>query len=139
MNVLVFFGRGNVARILHGTTIATNSVLMRDLPCGALIATKGFEDMLKTGRHTRRDIYALRGPDRTLRVPCRHRFGAQSASTFLSSSQLRQAPAPRLRLLHSIAVLWAVNLLRSSAADTLPSPTSDPDVCGAEKRSFCCK
>ncbi len=70
------FGTDDIALILHGTTIATNAVLTRDLPAGALITTQGFEDVLEIGRHARSDIYALRGPDRTILIPRRRRFGA---------------------------------------------------------------
>lgn len=70
------FTTADIALILHGTTIATNAVLTRDLPDGALITTEGFEDVLEIGRHARSDIYALRGPDRSILVPRRHRFGA---------------------------------------------------------------
>lgn len=70
------FSTQDIALILHGTTIATNAVLTRDLPEGALITTEGFEDVLEIGRHSRRDIYALRGPDRSLLIPRRRRFGA---------------------------------------------------------------
>lgn len=69
------FGSADIALILHGTTIATNAVLTRDLPTGALITTQGFEDVLEIGRHARRDIYALRGPNRSLLIPRRRRFG----------------------------------------------------------------
>lgn len=51
-------------------------MLTRDLPPGALITTEGFEDVLEIGRHARSDIYALRGPDRSLLIPRRRRFGA---------------------------------------------------------------
>ncbi len=70
------FANADIDLILHGTTIATNAVLTRDLPEGALITTAGFEDVLEIGRHARSDIYALRGPDRTLLIPRRRRFGA---------------------------------------------------------------
>jgi N-methylhydantoinase A len=70
------FTTADIGLILHGTTIATNAVLTRDLPAGALITTEGFEDVLEIGRHARSDIYALRGPDRSILVPRRHRFGA---------------------------------------------------------------
>lgn len=70
------FAPGEVSLILHGTTIATNAVLTRDLPAGALVTTEGFEDVLEIGRHARTDIYALRGPDRTVLIPRRRRFGA---------------------------------------------------------------
>ncbi len=70
------FAMSDIGLILHGTTIATNAVLTRDLPAGALITTAGFEDVLEIGRHARTDIYALKGPDRTPLVPRRRRFGA---------------------------------------------------------------
>jgi N-methylhydantoinase A len=69
------FTTADIALILHGTTIATNAVLTADLPDAALITTEGFEDVLEIGRHARRDIYALRGPDRRMLVPRRRRFG----------------------------------------------------------------
>jgi N-methylhydantoinase A len=48
-----------VRQVLHGTTIATNAVLERKLPLGAVLTTAGFEDLLHIGRHGRRDVYAL--------------------------------------------------------------------------------
>ena len=54
------FGVGDVALLLHGTTIATNAVLERKLPRGVLITTEGFRDVLEIGRHARRDVYGLR-------------------------------------------------------------------------------
>lgn len=69
------FSASDIGLILHGTTIATNAVLTQDLPAGALLTTQGFEDVLEIGRHARRDIYALKGPERRLLIPRRHRFG----------------------------------------------------------------
>ena len=69
------FEAAEIGMILHGTTIATNAVLTRDLPEGALLTNDGFEDVLEIGRHARTDIYALRGPDRRPLVPRRRRFG----------------------------------------------------------------
>jgi N-methylhydantoinase A len=53
------FPLGAVRQVLHGTTIATNAVLERKLPAGAVLTTAGFEDLLQIGRHGRRDVYAL--------------------------------------------------------------------------------
>src|ERR1700740_3375279 len=47
------FTLNEVGYLLHGTTIATNAVLERKLPAGALITTAGFEDVLEIGRHSR--------------------------------------------------------------------------------------
>jgi N-methylhydantoinase A len=53
------FALADVGYLLHGTTIATNAVLERKLPKGALVTTAGFEDVLEIGRHYRREVYAL--------------------------------------------------------------------------------
>jgi N-methylhydantoinase A len=69
------FGMADVRLIMHGTTIATNAVLTRNLPDGALITTAGFEDVLEIGRHARKDVYGLKPEARALLVPRRRRFG----------------------------------------------------------------
>ena len=53
------FALADIGYLLHGTTIATNAVLERKLPKGALVTTAGFEDVLEIGRHYRREVYAL--------------------------------------------------------------------------------
>ncbi|PZW51124.1 N-methylhydantoinase A [Humitalea rosea] len=53
------FALEDIRQVLHGTTIATNAVLERKLPPGAVLTTEGFEDLLQIGRHGRRDVYAL--------------------------------------------------------------------------------
>jgi N-methylhydantoinase A len=45
------FTLSDVGYLMHGTTIATNAVLERKLPAGALVTTAGFEDVLEIGRH----------------------------------------------------------------------------------------
>ena len=47
--------------ILHGTTIATNALIERRGARCALIATKGFRDILELGRRDRPDFYGLNG------------------------------------------------------------------------------
>ncbi len=69
------FSLPDIRLVMHGTTIATNAVLTRSLPAGALITTAGFEDVLEIGRHARKDVYSLRPERRALLVPRRHRFG----------------------------------------------------------------
>ncbi len=49
----------DVGYVLHGTTIATNAVLERKFPAGALVTTAGFEDVLEIGRHNRREVYSI--------------------------------------------------------------------------------
>lgn len=71
------FTRDDITLLIHGTTIATNAVLTRDLPVAALITTAGFEDVLEIGRHARRDVYGLRPEERTVLAARRHRFGVR--------------------------------------------------------------
>lgn len=69
------FALSDVAFLMHGTTIATNAVLTRNLPEGALITTAGFEDVLEIGRHARKEIYRLKPEPPAVLVPRRRRFG----------------------------------------------------------------
>ncbi len=45
--------------LLHGTTVATNTVLQRKGSSISLITTKGFEDLLEIGRQQRPNLYDL--------------------------------------------------------------------------------
>ncbi len=69
------FGVDAIDMILHGSTIATNAVLERKLPKGALITTEGFTDVLAIGRHMRRDVYALKAEPRPVLIPAERRIG----------------------------------------------------------------
>jgi N-methylhydantoinase A len=69
------FALADVGLLLHGTTIATNAVLERKLPRGALLATEGFRDVLEIGRHARRDIYGLRQQRADPLIPRERRLG----------------------------------------------------------------
>jgi N-methylhydantoinase A len=59
--------------IIHGTTIATNAVIERRGARCALVATKGFRDVLELGRRDRPHIYGLTGVQNPL-VPRDLRF-----------------------------------------------------------------
>lgn len=50
-------GDGADADVVHGSTVATNAVLERKGARVALVATRGFEDVLKIGRQTRPELY----------------------------------------------------------------------------------
>jgi N-methylhydantoinase A len=69
------FTLADITLLIHGTTIATNAVLTRNLPVCALITTAGFEDVLEIGRHARREVYGLRPEERPVLVARRRRFG----------------------------------------------------------------
>ena len=69
------FTLADIGYLLHGTTIATNAVLERKLPRGALITTAGFEDVAEIGRHYRREIYSLNPQVPPTLVPRSRRIG----------------------------------------------------------------
>jgi len=50
---------GARARLVHGTTVATNALLTRSGGPIAFVTTKGFRDVLAIGRQARPDLYAL--------------------------------------------------------------------------------
>ncbi|MFP4081404.1 MAG: hydantoinase/oxoprolinase family protein [Candidatus Aminicenantes bacterium] len=65
------------AVVIHGTTVATNSLLERKGGRIALLTTKGFEDVLFIGRQTRRHLYSLKGEKRTSLLPRNRCFGVE--------------------------------------------------------------
>lgn len=69
------FALADISMLLHGSTIATNAVLERKLPNGALLTTQGFQDVLEIGRHMRHNVYALKAEPRSLLIPRQRRFG----------------------------------------------------------------
>lgn len=69
------FGLDEVQYLLHGTTIATNAVLERKLPLGAVVTTEGFEDVMQIGRHGRTDVYAITASPPPALVKRRLSFG----------------------------------------------------------------
>lgn len=52
-------GIADVERILHGTTLVSNSLIERRGARTALVATRGFGDVLEIGREARYDLYDL--------------------------------------------------------------------------------
>ena len=50
---------GNVANVVHGTTLFTNALIERKGAKTALITTRGFRDAIEIGREHRYDIYDL--------------------------------------------------------------------------------
>jgi N-methylhydantoinase A/oxoprolinase/acetone carboxylase beta subunit len=50
-------GDATALDVVHGSTVATNAVLERAGARVALVATRGFEDVLKIGRQTRPELY----------------------------------------------------------------------------------
>jgi len=50
---------GGQVDVVHGSTVATNAVLERKGARVALVATRGFEDVLRIGRQTRSELYNI--------------------------------------------------------------------------------
>jgi N-methylhydantoinase A len=71
------FALADIGYLLHGTTIATNAVLERKLPRGALVTTARFEDVVEIGRHYRREIYALNPQVPPTLIPRDRRLGME--------------------------------------------------------------
>ncbi len=62
------------AEVVHGSTVATNALLERRGAKTALIATKGFADVLEIGRQNRPELYALVPQKPPPIVPAKWRF-----------------------------------------------------------------
>src|SRR4051812_5863253 len=50
-----------IDQVVHGTTTATNAIIERKGANAALVATRGFRDILECGRRDRPFVYGLRG------------------------------------------------------------------------------
>jgi N-methylhydantoinase A len=82
------FTLDDVGYVLHGTTIATNAVLERKLPPGALVTTAGFEDVLEIGRHNRREVYSIWPQPTPALVPRDRRLGLHERMTARGTAEI---------------------------------------------------
>ncbi len=82
--------------IIHGTTVATNSLLERKGGRIALITTRGFEDILFIGRQTRKKLYSLRGEKRVPLLPRHLCFGLEER-TSASGKVEKKVSLPELK------------------------------------------
>jgi N-methylhydantoinase A len=104
------FHLDEIGFLLHGTTIATNAVLERKLPRGALVTTAGFEDVIEIGRHNRRDVYGLRPSPPPVLIPRDRRIGIAERVT--ASGAIEQA-------LDDAAIVSLVERLVALEAETV--------------------
>jgi len=74
-------GKSQNTHVIHGTTVATNSLLERKGGRIALITSKGFEDVLFIGRQVRKNLYSLRGEDRRPLLSRHLCFGLEERTT----------------------------------------------------------
>ena len=96
--------------IIHGTTVATNSLLERKGGRIALITTKGFEDILFIGRQTRHDLYRLKGERRVPLLPRQLCFGLEE----------RISASGKVERKVSLTELWEIlDRIKKSKADAV--------------------
>src|SRR3979411_363570 len=50
---------GDIARVVHATTLFTNALIERKGACTGLITTEGFRDTLEMGRERKYELYDL--------------------------------------------------------------------------------
>ncbi|MBD3414391.1 MAG: hypothetical protein GF421_08180 [Candidatus Aminicenantes bacterium] len=83
-------------QIVHGTTVATNSLLQRTGKPIALLTTKGFEDVLFIGRQTRNQLYSLKGETKVPLLPSSHCIGL-SERTSASGQVIKKISCEQIR------------------------------------------
>ena len=126
---------GQIAAVVHGTTVATNAILERKGARVALITTAGFQDVLELRRRDRPETYGLTGGYRPLIPRSRcvelgERLGADggvvaeldvdSVRRVVSRLEELDVEAVGVCLLHSYADPVHENILAQVLRDTLP-------------------
>ena len=64
----------SIARLAHGTTVATNALIQRRGGTVALVVTRGFRDLIEIGRQVRPKLYDMQLDQPTPLVPRARRF-----------------------------------------------------------------
>ncbi len=126
---------GRLAAVVHGTTVATNSILERKGAKAALVTTAGFRDVLELRRRDRPDTYGLTGGYRPLIPRSRcveldERLAADgevvteptpdSVRRVVGRLEELEVEAVGVCLLHSYADPAHENLLAEGLRDALP-------------------
>jgi N-methylhydantoinase A len=111
--------RDDLELLIHGTTVATNTILQRNGARVALLTTEGFRDVLHIQRQDRPQMYDLRVRrpvplvPRQLRLEVRERLGPQGEVDLAVDRKLLLQSLDRLRR-HKVEAV-AVGLLHSHA------------------------
>ncbi len=71
----------HIARLCHGTTVATNALIQRKGGTVALITTQGFRDLLEIGRQSRPHMYSFQIDQPPPLVPRERRFEVEERIT----------------------------------------------------------
>ncbi len=99
-----------VARLAHGTTVATNALLQRRGGTVALITTEGFRDLLEIGRQVRPHMYDLQEDHPQPLVPREWRI--EVAERVMADGSVRQD-------LSAAALARAVSAAKATGADSV--------------------
>jgi N-methylhydantoinase A len=97
-----------IARLAHGTTVATNTLIQRRGAKVALITTRGFRDLLEIGRQTRPHMFSLQEDHPAPLVPRERRFEVDER--VIASGEI-------LRPLDKVTVEHAVAQVRATGAE----------------------
>ena len=110
----------DVVDLVHGTTLVTNAIVEDRVEPVALVATRGFEDVLDIGRAGRQHLYRLDlPPRRTAQVPAERRIGLAERVDHTGSAVLTPDPAAIADVVKQVQAMGvesvAVSLLHSYA------------------------
>ena len=97
-----FFEGHSRSFIIHGTTVATNSLLERKGGRIALLTTRGFEDALFIGRQTRQYLYSLKGEPRVPLLPRNRCFGLEERTSATGEVEREISPEELEEILEKI-------------------------------------
>lgn len=104
----------DVAFFSHGTTIATNALIMRQLPSAAMVTTRGFRDVIEIRRGTKEDLWDayrdvappyLRRRDRFV-VPERTDYAGRVVTSLDEEEARRVAAVLRRREVSTVAICF---------------------------------
>jgi len=127
-----------IARLLHGTTVATNALLERKGAATALVTSAGFADVIQIGRQDRPSLYdplasrpePLVPPDRRIEV-------AREGPVTVTAEQLEGAEAVAVSLLYGFEApereQWVAAAVEAAAPGIAVSLSSEV---AAEIREF---
>jgi N-methylhydantoinase A/oxoprolinase/acetone carboxylase beta subunit len=82
---------GQPAKVIHGSTVATNALLERKGARTALVTTAGFEDVIHIGRQNRAELYNLTPQLRSPIIPRTMCFGVNERAHF--DGAIAQSPS----------------------------------------------
>ncbi len=112
---------GEVEAFAHGMTVGTNALLEERGARTALIATRGFADLLEIGRQDRPDLYRLCAPKPAPLVESELRF--EATERIGPRGDRRAARAEESR---SGSPSWSARAAPSRSRSACSSPTSTP-------------